>query len=402
MTAHSGKRSRVTRVDKAHIEKAPIPEAAGPEQSMLAAVAGKAMVESSMDSESESRPHVGLQQVERHARELGQQLQTQQRTFDQRQAEFNAKLARIETELRAARMQQRERELELSEKETDFQTRWQVLQDQATDVANAEMALNAEVQEGRLHDSYNHEQIRDALQRWKIRLQELDKSELQLQAQLADVENERCGLREERQKLEAERQKSRQQTATERSLIKQRADRQLRDLQRQSERIERKKRSIEQLHADVSRMYREAIELRICTEELWGRISEQRSPALLTVELTALRRKLADQFHLANQSLTDQKSEIEELVTQLESQHSNVHQERDKLQRWLSRRHAELEQQAARLVARERELDKQQSSIQALEHHWDDQRRQFERTIRDLRRQLVLSGGTPMSLSYAE
>lgn len=388
----------MTRVDKAHVETAPIPLAAAPEKAVLAAVAGKSSAGDLVPLEPENPHNVDFQQIERHAAELGRQLQTQRRCFDQRQAEFNAKLARIETELRAARMQQRERELELSERETDFQARWQILQEQATDVANAEMALNAEVQEDRLHESYNHDQVRHALERWKVRLQELDKSELQLQAQLADVENERQGLREEKEQLDVERKKSRQQTATERSLMKQRMDRQMRIVQGKAEKIERRKRSIEQLHGDVSRMYREAIELRICTEELWGRISEDRSPAMLTAELAELRRKLADQFQLANQSLTDQRGEIQELVGQLESQYANVHQEREKLQGWLSRRNADIEHQAAKLVARERELDKQHATIRTLEKHWDEQRREYERTIRELRRQLVLAGGTPVSL----
>lgn len=384
--------SRVVRVDAAHDQSAAIPPATAPDQAVLQAVAGH-----NRTLAADAIPSADLQQqLERHATELGTQLQEQQRGLDRRQAEFNARLARVENELRAARIQQREREIELAERETEFQTRWQILQDQTTDVATAELALQEERQEDRLHESYNRDQIKDALARWKVRLQELDRCELQLQAQLEEVANEREQMQQQRTDLDAERAAMRLQTASDRKLMKQRMDKQVRTLHEQAERVERRKRSLEQLHADVMRMYREALEMRICTEELWGRLSDRVSPARLTTKVSKLRRKLTDQFHLAKQSLADQRDELQELVNRLESQQSTIGQRRDRLQRWQLSRQTEIERQAARLVAREQELDKQQANIGALETHWDQQRRQYEQTIRELRRQIVVSGGPPM------
>ena len=373
---------RVTRVDAAHNETAAIPPAAGPDQAVLQSVAGRgaALAAPSPDVQ---------QQMVRHAAELGTQLQEQQRILDRRQAEFNAKLARVENELRAARIQQREREMELSERDAELETRWQTLREQTTDATTSELAMSERQQN---QGDYNAE-IKDTLNRWKARLQELHKCELQLQTELRQAAHEREQLGRQRSDLNDERAALRRRTASDRRRMKQRIDKQLCSVYEQAERVERRKRTLEQLHADVLRMYREALEMRICTEELWGQLSENISPARLATNVSQLRRKLTDQFHLANQSLHEQRKELEELVHRLESQQSKVSQNRDRLQRWQLRRQTEIERQAARLVAREQELDRQQANITSLESRWEQQRHQYEQTIRDLQRQIVVSEG---------
>ncbi len=382
--------ARRTRIDTPHdngpvalIEDAPAPRA-----SVLRAVAGQSAV--------------GVpEQLERHARELGNQLQDQQRMLDRRQAEFNARLAQMENELRTARLIQREKEQELAERETEFQTRWHVLREQATDVATAELALQADGQERRLDDSYNRDHLKRSLERWKQRLKELDKSELQLQAQLADAASERERLEAERAELEQQRIKLQQRGDRDRNRTDQQIEKQMAAVQRQADQVERRRTALQQLHADVTRMYRDALEMRICTEELWGRLAEKVSPAQLTKGLAELRRKLTDQFHLASQSLSEQRRELHELVTRLETQHSEISQQREKIQQWLSRRHTEIERQAARLVGREQELDRQRAEIEKAESSWAEQRRDYEETIRQLRRQIVLCGPHPLALESA-
>ncbi len=377
---------RRTRIDEPHDggSAAQIEDAPAVSSSVLHAVVGQS-------------PAGAPEQLERHARELGSQLQDQQYVLDRRQAEFNARLAQMENDLRTTRLTQREKEQELSERETEFQTRWRMLQEQATDVATAELALQSNNQEQRLDDSYDRDQLRQSLQRWKQRLQELDKSELQLQAQLADVASERERLEQERTELDRLRCEQQQRGESDHSRTKQRIEQQLVAVRRQSDQVERRRTALQQLHADVTRMYREAIEMRICTEELWGRLSEEVSPAKLTKRLAELRRRLTDQFHLANHSLREQRKELQELVARLETRHCEVGRQREKLQQWLSRRHAEIERQAARLVGREQELDGQRAEIQQAENSWAAQRRDYEETIRQLRRKIVLSGASPMA-----
>lgn len=377
---------RRTRIDKPHDRgSALIEEASAPRSSVLQAVAGQNAAGVS-------------DQLERHARELGGQLQDEQHALDRRQAEFNARLAQMENDLRTTRLIQREKEQELAEREADFQTRWRLLQEQATDVATAELALQSKNQEKRLDDGYDRDQLKQSLQRWKQRLQELDRSELQLQAQLADVARARERLEQERAELDRLRSEHQQRYDSDRARAKQRIERQLAAVRQQADQVERRRIALQQLHADVTRMYREAIEMRICTEELWGRLSEELSPPQLTKQLAELRRKLTDQFHLANQSLRDQRKELQELVTRLETRHGEIGQQRHKLQQWLARRHAEIERQAARLVGREQELDGQRAEVQEAKNSWAAQRQDYEETIRQLRRRIVLSGASPQAL----
>jgi hypothetical protein len=377
---------RRTRIDKPHDNRraAVIEDAPAPPASVLQAVAGK-----SAAGEPE--------QLEQHARELGNRLQDQQRMVDRRQAEFNAQLAQMENDLRTTRLIQREKEQELAERETEFQTRWQMIQEQATDVATAELALQSDSQERRLDDSYNRDHLKQSLERWKQRLKELDKSELQLQAHLAEVASEREQLEEERAALDQLRSKLQQRDDFESARSSQYIEKQMAAARRQADQVERRRSALQQLHADVTRMYRDALEMRICTEELWGRLTEKVSPAKLTKRLAELRRRLTDQFHLANQSLSEQRQELHGLVTRLETQHSEISQQREKLQQWLARRHTEIERQAARLVGREQELDRQRAEIQKAEASWAEQRRDYEETIRQLRRQIVHCGPHPLA-----
>jgi hypothetical protein len=159
-------------------------------------------------------------------------------------------------------------------------------------------------------------------------------------------------------------------------------------LQHRSEKLERRQFSLNQLHADVLRMYREATELRLCTEELWGQLSQNVSPAALTQRLAELRRKLVDQFQLATQSLLEQKNELQLLVDRLAEHRGTIQQQRQEVQVWLRSQQTEIERQAARLVAREQELDRQQTEMAYLRDHWEQRRHAYEQEIRTLKRRL--------------
>ena len=124
--------------------------------------------------------------------------------------------------------------------------------------------------------------------------------------------------------------------------------------------------------------------MRLCTEELWGRLTEKISPAELTQRLGALRGKLADQFQLAQQGLTQQRKELCELMGRLAESQRKVSRQRTHVQQWVARRQSELEEQAARLIAREHQLDTQQFENLRLQERLQQQRSEYEQEIRRL------------------
>ena len=327
-------------------------------------------------------------QLNRHGQELGEELRREQRELDQRQANFNARLAATENEMRTARLLLHERELELRERTTEFERRWKELKVRTTDVSVAQLALEAGSQLPSAQDDQKNQNalLKETLEQWQSRVSELEDSERILQAQMADIADQRQQLQSKQELFIQQRSSDREQFEKEIDQIQTGLKRRWRQLQQRSKTLTGRRQALERLHTDVMRMYREMTEMRLITEELWGQLNKQVSPAKLTKSMATLRRKLADQFQMASESLTVKRQELSEMVTRLRENHAKLREQRDQMQGWLTRQHDEFEQQAARLIAREHKLDQREQQLQAQEASWKDKQNQYEQELRRLRR----------------
>jgi chromosome segregation ATPase len=339
------------------------------------------------------RDPVGLiDQLQRQALELGQRLQVQQSDLDRREAEFHARIAKVENQLRTARLVCAEREQELNEKllEADAAAANSALGPAA--VANFRRVDAAETVPVPMPASSRARSgipiVNPTLNgtHWETRLAELEKSERLLQSQLAQVAFDRRKLDAERAALVEARQRQKEVSTAAVAESKLKFEQELLRLQTWSQQLDRRKLAVDQLHQEASRMYREALEMRLCTEQLWAEINEATSPAESTQRISELRCKLMDQFHLANQQASEQKEELEALIERLESHQETLRQQRDELRHWIARRHAEIEVDAEKLLNRERELDRQDAEIARLKSAWSEQRHEYEQKIRRLSR----------------
>ena len=339
------------------------------------------------------RDPVGLvDQLQRQALELGQRLQNQQSELDRREAEFHARIAKVENELRSARLVCAEREHELSEKLIEANAHTDPPRDPAAikpiDRVDAAQAARVptpaswRAKEGGIpvvNPTQNGTH-------WEARLAELEKSERLLQAQLAQLAFDRRKLDAEREALVERRQKQKEESTVALAESKSKFEHELLRLQTWSQKLERRNLAVEQLHQEASRMYREALEVRLCTEQLWAEINESVSPAESTQRISELRCKLMDQFHLASQRLSQQKEELEGLIERLDTHQDTLCQQRNELRHWIARRHAEIEADAEKLLNRERQLDRQDTEIARLKAEWIEQRHEYEQKIRRLSR----------------
>ena len=159
-------------------------------------------------------------------------------------------------------------------------------------------------------------------------------------------------------------------------------------LDERNETLAKRQTALEQLHTDVSRLHRETLEMRLVTEELWLKISEKTSPAVMTRSLAQLRSKLSDHYRLANSRLAQQKQDVEQLSLKLNGKYQALHHQRTNLQRWLERRNEEIEEQAARLVARELELDRQQTQLVEGREQWEMERERHQTEMKRVMQKL--------------
>ncbi len=153
-----------------------------------------------------------LTKIQQQAFELGQRLQRQQVDLDHRQAEFHAQIARVETELRTARLVCAEREFDLNDKlrqsiaETEFSS--------SLNVESVERVFRMDPPAVHLvssPSSVDHSHSK----KWDARFAELEQSERQLQAQIAQLDYDRKKLEEHREQLNqrAEQQDSQAELA---------------------------------------------------------------------------------------------------------------------------------------------------------------------------------------------
>jgi chromosome segregation ATPase len=366
------------RIDQAHTSRsqaARVDQEVAATPAMLATVAGR------------DPSHLG-DQMNRQAAQLGENLRGEQRDLDHRQAEFNARIAKMENEMRTARLVLYERELELREQASEFQRRWQDLQIRTANVSVAELALKSddESQSAQSCLEQQNAEIKEALGRWQSRVEELEDSERKLQAQMSDVAEQRRQLQIKQEHLEHTNRADHEQLGQEINEIQTKLQRRWQQLQQRGKTLEQRRGSLERMHADVMRMYREATETRLATEELWGQLNKTVSPAKLTKSMAELRKKLADQFQMASDSLTVKRQELSKMVTQLRDHRKKLRHQRDRVHGWLTRQHDEIEQQAARLIAREHELDQRERQMQDKEEFSRDKQNKYEQDLRRLRR----------------
>jgi hypothetical protein len=316
-------------------------------------------------------------QLQRQALELGQRLQTQQRDLDRREAEFHARIANIENELRVARLVCAEREYELQQQ--------LVHSDEESPALQTRPAERADRTHPSLINLHRSDTTKEAHQ-WDQRLGELEESERHLQAQVSQLAYERRKLDDDRKALLEQNQLQQSQMQQAADENKRTVEQELLRLQAWAQELDGRSLAVEQLHADAARMHREAIEMRLCTEQLWSQISSSVSTAEVTKRLSGLRCKLMDQFHLADQRVGDQKAELETLISRLADHCQTLRQQRDELRHWIARRHAEIEADADKLLARERELDAQTADLQRMKSVWSSTRHEYEQKIRRLQR----------------
>ncbi len=138
---------------------------------------------------------------------------------------------------------------------------------------------------------------------------------------------------------------------------------------------------------EVAHGQREALEVRLATEELWSRLCEKLPTAALTQSLTQMRLKIADEQRLAKAELKTERAELQKLATRLTEQCGQLTQQRADVQAWVAEHRRELEKHAGHLAERERQLDHEMARSQQQSRRWQSERFQLQQEIRRLLRQ---------------
>ena len=321
------------------------------------------------------------------ARQLAGHLRAKQRDLDRREAEMNALVAKIENEQRASRLWLREKEYEYSEREAALQKTLAELDERAAGMSVVEISVDRDLEEARRTARRLEEQERKFAERER----RFRQSEAMLEEHTAQLASDRRQLDAEREKYARELHEERKVLARRESQSEAELEARRKVLEQRCEALDGREESVEQLQSDVTKMHREALELRLVTEQLWAQLAGTAAPAELTQSMGRIRARIADHYRLAEENLTKQREELRQLAAKLDRRQHDLRQQRADLQSWLDNREEEIEEQAERLVTREQELDRQERHFRQVEQKLSAERREQQQELRRLMSQIRAS-----------
>lgn len=221
-------------------------------------------------------------------------------------------------------------------------------------------------QQRELHGIRTQQEVADAL---KEQQEAFEAESLRLEERAKQLHDERELFEEHKREVERQLAKLRDKLSARQAMVDQR------------------RASLEPMKQQVFELHRETIEMRMVAEQLWQHAAKGKPIAELTQSLGTLRAKLADEFRISHDELTEKEQQLRELADKLGDRQQQLKQQRAELNQWLERRNVVIEEQAARLVAREVELDRQQQEIREREAAWRVERRELQSRLRQITRQ---------------
>jgi len=354
----------------------------------------------SPSSDTPAQPSAIAERLRLQAEQLAAHLRARQQELDHRQAQINANMAQLDGDARAARLWLAEREAELKQRAEGLAGQEGEVQARLSRLAAVEVALrerlhtDAGADSARQQAEADHqlrareEVLRCTAEGLEARGRQIEQAEARLADLHAETQQLHQQLLEERREVQEEGRAERERLAAERQAEEEELAKKRQAVQRRAEHMDQCRLALRQLRAELGRMHRETLEIRLATEELWVQLSGAAPPAALTHSLGRIRSKLAEHYRLANAELQEQKAELEGIRSQLAEQYAKLVQQKRQFDQWAAARRAEAQQEAERLVTRERQLHEQETDLHDRCHRWQAERLQYQHEIRSLQSRL--------------
>jgi hypothetical protein len=405
------RRGQATRVDAAH----PVVAESGESGDNIVPIRPPAAepIAAAVGQPAEAAVATTIKQVRTQAAQLATHLQRQQAAVDHREAELNARLASMESEIRAARLWLNQRHDELAERGTLLDQRERELNEREAALAGAndgrkprkaKPALNvpddARIAEldrrqaeldalsARLSDRFSTvEHARDfehAMKSLEARTQSLQKAESLLAEERRQWQQQHEMLAQQRAEFAECMRVERAQWAAEQQQAAAEQRQAQTELERRYGELSAQQQTLEAMRAEILSTQQEALELRLVTEETWARLCGRQHPAEVAQTIAQLRLRLADELRHQRDELERQRSEVRALADRLAEQHRVWSQQRDDMQAWVVQRQQDFERQAATLVDAGAQLDEQRAEMAEERTAWQFERSRLLAEIRGL------------------
>lgn len=156
--------------------------------------------------------------------------------------------------------------------------------------------------------------------------------------------------------------------------------------------LDRRKSMLQRMQDETQAMHREALEMRLATEQLLIEISGKAPTINVQELLERLKSRLDEQYQEQQATIDGRKAEVDAALDLIESKQTQVRQQSLKLQEWVESRHSELKSQAAEVDARSIMLDRKEHRMREEFSQWEAQRGAYQQQLQSLLSKLNLSG----------
>jgi hypothetical protein len=274
------------------------------------------------------------EQMQEQAADLAAHLQARLREIEKREAHLNARLAQFDSDVRAARLWQREQQFEFDQREAELRRQLAELQARAAAVATSEQSL---------------ETLADYEQQMLQREKSLQEIEQQLREQRQTLDRELQTLQDERQAWEQFRGEQEQQL----------------DLQRRSllAEIEQYKAQLEQPSPAPQISEAQRVDQQRAYEETLRKDYDE-----LAAQLLADARERQSRLDALREELDRERATLQEetalLAEQRQAFHEHQQAEREALHRRLLAAENEIQQHHTQLAERDASLDRERESLE--------------------------------------
>lgn len=156
--------------------------------------------------------------------------------------------------------------------------------------------------------------------------------------------------------------------------------------------LDRRKAVLQRMQDDTQALHREALEMRLVTEQLWIEISDKAPADHITELLETLRGRLDEEYKSQQQVVDDRKAELVELKDLIERKQEDLRDQSRKLQEWVESRHDDIKSYAAQVDAREMLLDRREHRMQEEFSKWEATRNAYQQQLQSVLAKLNLNG----------
>lgn len=154
--------------------------------------------------------------------------------------------------------------------------------------------------------------------------------------------------------------------------------------------LDQRQATLQKMQDSTQALHKEALEMRLVTEQMWGELSENAPEAQLQTSMAHLRSRLDDHYASMHDSIGDRNSELATLKAKIDAKQQELQAQSRKLEEWIETRHEEIKSLASEMDARELLLDRREHRLHEEFSKWESQRTAYQNQLQSLLSKLNL------------